>query len=248
MVGDLGRFAELLPDPTTASPVRLRPSIVSVTGGPESDRSRLVGLVSEAEGVVPVGPLATLWSRGVLGDGPCGCGRSFSACAYWDEVGRRAFGGWTVEQAQHVAEMLSALVQPRYAPWLVARRPWPMRPQEGELLVATLDRLHRTISEVSGRLVVLDSSGSPLYALVLAQIRHADVRIVHLAHRTLARAATAGARVDRLRSVLVVDATDATDGGAGTFRRISEFAALPARSVRESSDRAPWRHVLEMST
>ncbi len=35
-----------------------------------------------------------MWQRGVVQDERCGCGESFSGCAFWRDVGAAAFGGW----------------------------------------------------------------------------------------------------------------------------------------------------------
>ena len=64
-------------------------------GGYTRSGSTLVGRVlGEPPNTVCVGETHYLWSRGLIDNVGCGCGRPFRSCPFWSAVGDEAFGGW----------------------------------------------------------------------------------------------------------------------------------------------------------
>ncbi|MHB8505026.1 MAG: hypothetical protein ACYDEN_04805, partial [Acidimicrobiales bacterium] len=53
--------------------------------------------ISEASGVVAVGELINIWSRGFLQNQLCGCGTAFLECTFWNDVSQVTFGTWSRE-------------------------------------------------------------------------------------------------------------------------------------------------------
>ena len=117
------------------------PRILFVGGEGRSGTTLLDQLLGQVPGVASTGELFAIWEHGVLDDDRCGCGAPFSACPVWSAVGELAFGGWDRAEASHAYEVRRALVRDRFAPWLLHRRAWRTRPQEGDQFLAMLDRL-----------------------------------------------------------------------------------------------------------
>ena len=78
------------------------PRVIFLGGLGRSGTTLLERLLGQLPEVAPLGEVVHLWERGVLADEPCGCGRPFTACPFWRDVGERAFGGWTSMLAERV--------------------------------------------------------------------------------------------------------------------------------------------------
>lgn len=135
-------------------------------------------MLSRCDGFVSAGEVVHLWSRGVAGDELCGCGRAFSACPFWTEVGRDAFGGWDRLDPEEVVRLQRRVDRNRYIffmvfPWLSARYR-----RDLERYVAILDPVYRALGGRGS--VVVDSSKHPSTAFLLRQVPSVDLRVVHL--------------------------------------------------------------------
>ena len=70
------------------------PRVVYLAGLGRSGSTLLERLLGEMPGACPAGEVVHMWLRSVRDDERCGCGQAFSACPFWQQVGRAAFGGW----------------------------------------------------------------------------------------------------------------------------------------------------------
>src|SRR5438552_6009312 len=149
---------------TTDEPVR----VLYVSGWVYSGSTLLSNILGEVEGFFAAGEVRHIWRRGLLQDRQCGCGAVFSACPFWRAVVDEAFGGDLGFDPERAAAIDERLVWNRRFPQLLlARR--GVGPAAAELHehVRDVARLYRAIRSVSGCQVVVDSSKSPLQALVL---------------------------------------------------------------------------------
>lgn len=143
-------------------------------------------LISRALGAVPaacsVGELCWLWSYGLIHDRPCGCGRPFSACPFWQAVGEEAFGGWAHVDVARAVDLRRRLQRNRNVPALWAER-GPLVSDLHEY-GKVLGALYTAIRDVSGASVVVDNSKQVVAALVARPIPGVDVRVLHLVRRS----------------------------------------------------------------
>ncbi|MGH8958614.1 MAG: sulfotransferase [Acidimicrobiia bacterium] len=144
--------------------------------------STLVGnLLATTPGVLSIGEVRHIWTRGVVENWACGCGQRFADCPFWTAVLREAFGG-----AQHL-DLPSLLASERRLLRFRAgrrvlrsvRRPTRLQ-QEFAYYLATLERLYGVIAAVSGAEAIVDTSKTPSYAALLSLLDVADLRILHL--------------------------------------------------------------------
>ncbi|MER6576278.1 sulfotransferase [Nonomuraea sp. NPDC001023] len=141
--------------------------VIFLGGLGRSGTTLLERLLAELPGVVALGEVVHLWSRGVLAGEPCGCGAAFAACDFWLQVGRAAFGGWRPSVAERV---------------LMLRRRVDRTHRMGRIAhpdLAEYARAYRKVYEATGAPVVIDSSkhASLAHCLVAAGM---DVRVVHV--------------------------------------------------------------------
>jgi hypothetical protein len=117
-----------------------------------------------------------VWQRGLLEDRVCGCGETFSRCAFWTEVIDRGFGGPAHIDAQSIVAEQRTLTRLRQLPRMLTTGGGAV---SAEYLRA-LSKLYRAIAEVSGCELIIDSSKLPSYGSLVGQVPGLDVRFVHL--------------------------------------------------------------------
>ena len=150
------------------------PRVVFIGGLGRSGSTILDLMLGQLPGFVAVGELAYVWGRSDAD--LCGCGRAFSRCPFWIEVGEHAFGGWSRVDRPRIAALRAGIERNRQIPALV-------RDGHGDAERRELDdaihRLHRAIGSVSGADVVIDSTKHPASAYHLHAMG-ADLRVIHL--------------------------------------------------------------------
>jgi hypothetical protein len=157
------------------------PVRVAYLGGIGRSGSTLVSrALDRLPGMVAVGELSNLWHQSVLRDTPCGCGRPFSACPFWRDVGLHAFGGWDRVDAAEVSALRRRVERVRYLPAL-------LRPGVSSRFASDVARyrditmsLYAAILAVAGGDVVVDNSKLPSRVALLRGAPGLDLRVVHL--------------------------------------------------------------------
>lgn len=210
-------------------------------------------LLGELPGVCALGEVVHLWQRDIRDDERCGCGVAFSACAFWEAVGERAFGGWRHVDVYRVLALRDAVERTRYIPRLAAAR----LPVEHVALIEEYAGYYAAIydaaAEVAGASVVVDSSKHSALAHCLRWSPGLDLRVVHVVRdargvayswtKTVTRPEADGCaemtRYSPTRSALLWNAHNAAFGllarrGVPVRRiRYEEFLADPRAGLRE---------------
>ncbi|GAA4234530.1 hypothetical protein FHR32_001933 [Streptosporangium album] len=180
--------------------------VVFVGGLGRSGTTLLERLLGEVPGIAPLGEVVHLWTRGVLADEACGCGRPFGSCPFWSKVGERAFGGWSERLAHRMLTLRQQVDRTRRIPTLAqllteeqagtsAVWPSPGLTGLGEY-VAAHRRLYDAAGEAAGCPIVIDSSKHASLAFCLAAAG-VDVHVVHVVRDPRAVAHSWGRRVAR---------------------------------------------------
>jgi len=137
-------------------------------------------LLGELPGVCALGEVVHLWQRDIRSDERCGCGDRFSACAFWTEVGARAFGGWDNVDVYRVLALQAAVERTRHIPRLAS----PRLPDDYRALVEEYagyyTAVYRAAAEVSGATVLVDSSKHSALAHCLRWSPGLDLRVAHV--------------------------------------------------------------------
>jgi hypothetical protein len=164
------------------APVR----VLYVAGWGRSGSTLLSYILADLPGFVPVGELRYLWSAIANGE-LCGCGEPVLTCAFWQEVGMRAFGGWNETDVEEMVELDHLLfARPRVA--LLAVPSLSRRYTRAlERYLERVDALYAAIRAVAGGYVV-DSSKDPPYAFVLSRAAGVQLSVVHLVRDSRASA------------------------------------------------------------
>lgn len=137
-------------------------------------------MLGELDGVCPAGELVHLWHRGIVLDEPCGCGKAFSACKFWTDVGDAAFGGWVNVPLERVKALRGQVDRTRRIPAMLRHRTDPAFDADLREYTGYYVALYDAIRTVSGCSVVVDSSKHPSLAFALAARRDLDLRVVQM--------------------------------------------------------------------
>jgi len=129
--------------------------------------------------VVSLGEVVHLWERCLIEDERCGCGRPFSRCPFWTEVGRRAFGGWAAVDADRVLELQRRHDRTVRTPQLAlgaGGRRWRAELDE---YTSYYVRLYAAAAEVAQAQVVVDSSKQASLPHILRRDPRVDLKVLH---------------------------------------------------------------------
>lgn len=148
-------------------------------GGMARSGSTLLDLMlGGLPGHCDVGELCYLWRDGVERDLLCACGQRFSACPFWGEVGRVAFGGWDRVDLPRLLALQADVDRTTRIPAVLA--PTGGFRRRLEEYTAALTALYGAIARVSGAEVVVDSTKRPSLAYILRRAPGVDLRLVHV--------------------------------------------------------------------
>jgi hypothetical protein len=137
-------------------------------------------MLGDLPGVGTLGEVVHLWERALRDDERCGCGEHFSACPFWTEVGRRAFGGWDRLDVDDVLALKSRADRTRYVPRLGLPLLRPAVRADLERYLDLYERLYAAAAAASSALVVVDSSKHASLAYCLRWSRRLDLRVLHV--------------------------------------------------------------------
>jgi len=158
-----------------------RPVRVLYVGGMPRSGSTLTDLMLDRlPGHVSVGELFYLWRNGVVHDGLCACGETFSRCPFWTAVGKKAYGGWNAREAQHVMALQATVDATARIPLLLSPRRPPGFERAMREYSGVLRALYTAIAEVAGARVIVDSSKRPSMAFVLHKTPGIDLTVAHV--------------------------------------------------------------------
>jgi hypothetical protein len=231
------------------------PSRVLFIGATGRSGSTLVSRVlGSLPGCFSVGELCWVWTYGVLRNRPCGCGRPFLECEFWDGVGRRAFGGWDRVDAVRANELRRLVTRNARIPQLLVH-PLPGTASDIDEYVELLAPLYAAISAQSGDAVIIDNSKQPEVALMARRTPGVDLSVLHLVRRShgvayswtkhITRSDKAGREMLRrppsrtAAAWLVDNALFETIGRMGTPRlgmRYEDFVEAPRKCTRRVVD------------
>lgn len=166
--------------PTSPDPAA-RIKLLILAGVGRSGSTLFDRLVGQLPGHVSVGELSeALWERDLQWDWPCGCGKKFSGCEFWSEVGERAFGGWNTLDAVEIADLQRAVDKTKKTPMLLAPSLVPgFRPKLHRYL-DLLTKVYAAVREVTGAQVIVDSSKAPSLPYALRHADSIDLTVAHI--------------------------------------------------------------------
>lgn len=155
--------------------------VLYVAGSSRSGSTLVANAIATTPGVVSVGEVRHIWTRGIGENWRCGCGSAFEQCEFWNEVLSEAFGRPPRIDIDRLRSSERQLLRLRTS-WRAldwTRNPARIQSRHGHYLEA-LERLYPAIASVADAEAIVDSSKTPTYAAVLSLLHHLDLRVLHL--------------------------------------------------------------------
>ncbi len=114
---------------------------------------------------------------------PCGCGKLFRACEFWQSVIEGAFGSFERIDREALASCNFGVPRERFTPMLMLFNRLPSEffsDKWRRAFAGVMLPLCRAVAQASGKNVIVDSSHEPSQALVLARLPEIQLKILHL--------------------------------------------------------------------
>jgi hypothetical protein len=153
--------------------------VVSIIGYTRSGSTLLDSILGELDGVFSAGELHYLWARGILEHRSCGCGSAVVDCPVWSRVLERAFGAHPPDP-RRVVGWQDRSVRTRHTPALLMGGRGGIDQHALTALTRAMSHVYRSIADVTGDEVIVDSSKRPSDAALTMLIPEIEPFVVHL--------------------------------------------------------------------
>jgi hypothetical protein len=155
--------------------------VLYISAWGRSGTTILDNLLGELDGFFSAGELRYLWSRGLLGSTPCGCGLPITSCTVWSAVLKDAFSGVVPPDPADVVRWQQETARLRHM-WRLLRQPptGSRKTAALERYTDALSRIYRATAQVTGARVVVDSSKRPSDAALLQFVPGVVPHYVHM--------------------------------------------------------------------
>jgi hypothetical protein len=153
--------------------------VVYIAGWGRSGSTLLGNVLNEIEGFFFTGELRYVWEHGLLHDRSCGCGAPIQSCPVWERVFEQALGDLGPGQVQRMADLRDAVTQPRR----IAADQWlglTSRPVDARPYLDVVERLYRTIAQVTNSRYIVDSSKTPGELHLIPRMSGIELCVLHL--------------------------------------------------------------------
>ena len=155
--------------------------VVFIGGENRSGTTLLDRILGKNDVFFSLGEVIQIWRRGFIENWPCGCGKAFRNCDFWQAVIKKAFGRLEKIDIQHIYNLQRSIVRIRHMPQLALPKLRSSRFQAHlQEYSNILVQLYRAIAQLTNYKVLIDSSKSACYALVLTEISDIELSVIHL--------------------------------------------------------------------
>lgn len=154
--------------------------VLYLVGFGRSGSTILGNVLGQTEGWFHGGEIRNLWSDGWIANRLCGCGRHFHDCPVWVAVVHGLTESNPGLDPAEIVEARDASARTRQLPnWLLPPLRSRIVRQAGELRDILADTYAR-IAAVTGAAVVVDSTMSPAYGMLLQSVPGIQLSVLHL--------------------------------------------------------------------
>ncbi len=157
-----------------------RPRVLLVTGFGRSGTTLVNTILGSTPGVFAGGEIRFLWERGLIEGRRCGCGEPLPACPVWGPALEKVAAQHSLD-ARSLVEEDSRVMRTRQLPWMLASGITGDRlMRRVDALPEALTAVYRSLQEVTGARLVVDTSKPPSFGYVLGHLDGIDLRILHV--------------------------------------------------------------------
>jgi hypothetical protein len=158
-----------------------RPRVLLVTGFGRSGTTLVNTVLGSTPGVFAAGETRFLWERGLIEGRRCGCGQPLDRCPVWGPALEKVMAQHSSLDPHALVSEDARVMRTRHLPWMLSSR------YVGDRLMRRLDALpdaltavYRSLLDVTGARLIVDSSKPPSFGYLLDHLDGIDVRILHV--------------------------------------------------------------------
>lgn len=166
------------PRPLVARTDKLK--VVYIAGCGRSGSTLLSRVLGQADGLISVGELRLIWSRGLLANELCSCGTAFRQCPFWAAVFQDAYGGFDQVDTTRLQRFLAESIRTNQLLRLIFAGSSVLTLNDFQTQSEVLLRLYAGIRHVAGDVVIVDSSKLAAYGLLLGSLADVELYTIHL--------------------------------------------------------------------
>lgn len=160
----------------------MKKKIVYILGTPRCGSTLISNILNEIDGVLSVGELHYIWERGIKENWVCGNGKSFSDEKFWIDVlnNFRRKVNYNYEEIYKLSKNPGKMIRTRH--YLLNRKLTIYCKFKDSFLdyINILEKLYDSIFEVSGSNVIVDSSKTFRYGLLISNFNKYDIYFLHI--------------------------------------------------------------------
>jgi hypothetical protein len=158
-----------------------RPKVLFLLGKGRAGGTLLNNVLDQLEGFSAPGELPRLWTWGLTEGWLCGCGRPVTACPFWKPIVDLVMSTSGGVSPRAVTQWQDEVLTWRSVPRLLRMssgsiHKWPALAS----YVDVMGRLYRSISQVTGARVIVESTRWPTAPTILGLVPGMDVYVLHL--------------------------------------------------------------------
>lgn len=157
-----------------------RIKILYIGGLGRSGSTLLDRMLGQIDGFCSMGELKLVWDRGFAENKHCSCGKPFRDCKFWRAVIKEAFGSFERVNLDEIKSLECSVNRIKNLPQLIYLKRMAYYKDRLEAFSQILSKLYKAIQKVSGCRVIVDSSKTPTYALLLNTTPELDLCPIHL--------------------------------------------------------------------
>lgn len=154
--------------------------VLFIAGVDRSGSTLLGNVLGQIEGWFHAGEVRHLWDAGLISNIPCGCRARFHECPVWGAVAARAFGDRKGADPGEMLRLKDLCASRHRDPLLLLPAGRRILKQRARRFLPYLEAVYKSLAEVTGCRVLVDSSKGPAYAHAVSLLPGVDFSVVHL--------------------------------------------------------------------
>jgi hypothetical protein len=154
--------------------------VLYISGSGRCGSTILSELLGQVPGFACAGEVHQIWDLYTDPNRLCGCRLSLGGCQVWASIMDAACGPGVGEACATMAGLRNKWSRLRKLPVMGVMGKYPFVAAQTEQYRRQLGKLYKAIADVSGCMVVVDSSKSPAYGYLLESVPGVSLYVVHL--------------------------------------------------------------------
>jgi hypothetical protein len=161
-------------------------TVIYIISDRRSGSTLLENMLSKSEEIISVGELAMIKGHidkqgpGIFWNWNCSCGKPVLECEFWSKVLANIYNENFQTKTKWPFKS-SKITRATFFPRSACKTLWKfINTQTNYTTINILDEIYKSVSEVSSKKIIVDSSKDPMQALAVSKCKNADTKFIWL--------------------------------------------------------------------